>query len=264
MILFPVASRPTISDLVFVQVDAEEDFGFETQGQLKLDRDNHRAGFLRRSRQLFDSVDNIDFSHFRASSNKGKKRYHPSSSKTHTRIIHGFTLIELLVVIAIIALLVSILLPSLRSARDLAMTSMCANNQRSTATSMFMYAQESNGSLPLFYTPSNALYNQRWNEVMMNLDFLPYQIPFSTGVKFITNMVKCPSAPETPNNWSNILSFGMLVPPNTAKRYETVTLEGISTYGGTADFAIFADSTDGTKTTDMQYYYIFSTWMATR
>lgn len=173
----------------------------------------------------------------------------------------GFTLIELLVVIAIIALLVSILLPSLRAAKDLAMTTVCSNNQKGTATSMCLYAQDYNGAIPLFYAPTNALYNQRWNEVMMNSEYLPYQVPFSTGVKFITNLVKCPSAPETPGNWSNILSFGMLVSPNVAKRYAYMTLEGIATFGA-ADFAIFSDSTDGTKSIDMQYYYINSAWSA--
>jgi prepilin-type N-terminal cleavage/methylation domain-containing protein/prepilin-type processing-associated H-X9-DG protein len=60
----------------------------------------------------------------------------------------GFTLIELLVVIAIIALLVSILLPSLKSARELARTTICATNMRAMQMAMTMYAQEFDGYAP--------------------------------------------------------------------------------------------------------------------
>lgn len=42
----------------------------------------------------------------------------------------GFTLIELLVVISIVSLLMAILLPALKKARDAARTSMCLSNQR--------------------------------------------------------------------------------------------------------------------------------------
>ena len=57
----------------------------------------------------------------------------------------GFTLIELLVVVAIIALLVSILLPSLQQARELARRAVCAANSHQIAMAQVMYAQDNNG-----------------------------------------------------------------------------------------------------------------------
>jgi len=62
----------------------------------------------------------------------------------------GFTLIELLVVVAIIALLVSILVPSLNKARELAKSALCQSNLRSIGTAFHVYANDHNGTLPLF------------------------------------------------------------------------------------------------------------------
>ncbi len=66
----------------------------------------------------------------------------------HCNVSRGFTLIELLVVIAIIALLVSILLPSLQRAKSLAKTASCLSNMRNIGTGLAMYVTEFNGIIP--------------------------------------------------------------------------------------------------------------------
>ena len=66
----------------------------------------------------------------------------------------AFTLIELLVVVAIIALLISILLPSLSRAREQARTVKCAANLRQFAFADIMYADEYDG----WYVPINSDY----------------------------------------------------------------------------------------------------------
>jgi prepilin-type N-terminal cleavage/methylation domain-containing protein len=61
---------------------------------------------------------------------------------------HGFTLVELLVVVGIIAVLVSILMPSLGRAREAANQTKCLSNLRQLGTAFIMYANENQGKFP--------------------------------------------------------------------------------------------------------------------
>lgn len=70
------------------------------------------------------------------------------------KIQKGFTLIELLVVISIIALLLSILTPSLQMAKEHARRMLCSTNLKTFGTAMYLYSEEYNDKMI-----PNASYN---------------------------------------------------------------------------------------------------------
>jgi len=72
------------------------------------------------------------------------------------KFLTGFTLIELLVVIAVIALLLAILMPSLRKARQVAQRIGCQSNLKQIAVAWNMYLDENDGQ---FYQGRNANLN---------------------------------------------------------------------------------------------------------
>ncbi len=76
----------------------------------------------------------------------------PFGQRSTTRRQSGFTLIELLVVVAIIALLISILLPSLSKAREQARTTLCLSRLGQFGKAFMIYAEDYDEGYPFIST----------------------------------------------------------------------------------------------------------------
>jgi len=138
----------------------------------------------------------------------------------------GFTLIELLVVVSIIALLLAILLPSLRAAKDQAKTVKCLANLHAIHLAMVCYAQENRGFLPPFDTyggwgfrcapgrkTSNSVYPETQGvQAVLQSGYGPGEVMGNGLRRFVqgkpvylagdSNVWVCPSNPG-PAEWAN-------------------------------------------------------------
>ncbi len=82
-----------------------------------------------------------------------------------------FTLIELLIVIAIIAILASLLLPALNSARDKARDLSCVNNLKQIGTYMTMYVDINQNKFPKYNGNWGGGYDGhgKWQDVLYRM-----------------------------------------------------------------------------------------------
>jgi len=147
----------------------------------------------------------------------------------------GFTLVELLVVIGIIALLISILLPSLNRARETANRVKCASNLRQIGQAILLYSNDSKGPYPRTIYIVNSAPNDTGKSTGLSqvtdpfsssgvgsggqgINNVPVALFLLMRTEDITSGVfVCPSSNATPDNFgggsnvvANFVDFGTI------------------------------------------------------
>lgn len=141
------------------------------------------------------------------------------------RVRAGFTLIELLVVIAIISLLVSILLPSLTKAKELAQAVVCANNIRNLGSANIQYASDNNGSFTKRYPYDPARKSPWFNLLYNSVDHKFMQTYLGFGCKTSQlnqpgHMLDCPNHeayPASPDYYIEDYCYNLQCAPDFSK-----------------------------------------------
>jgi prepilin-type N-terminal cleavage/methylation domain-containing protein len=148
----------------------------------------------------------------------------------------GFTLVELLVVIGIIALLMSILLPTLGSVRERANAIKCGSNLRQVGLAFVMYTQENRGFMPdrnasRSYLPAGRISDWiYWQEgrALEDSNVLRY-----LGVGKNPDLLRCPSDDWSVRNLNgNAASVGAYTFSYTANVFIMTNEQIPSTYNG--------------------------------
>jgi prepilin-type N-terminal cleavage/methylation domain-containing protein len=121
------------------------------------------------------------------------------------RRFRAFTLVELLVVIGIIAVLISILLPTLSRARESARRTQCLSNLRQLHTALLLYANFNKDAVPLGYWRDEKQYNYAlWQKGDKG--------PILLGLVYRANLLKSPRAFYCPSQADPFFQFD--VPQN--------------------------------------------------
>src|SRR5436190_1949441 len=105
----------------------------------------------------------------------------------------GFTLVELLIVIGIIAVLISILLPTVAKAREAAKRTSCLSNLRQIHLGATLYANRNHDYVPIGYRTASKQFNSMVYSTTAGEKWVLFGLLFQDGSLNERQVLYCPS-----------------------------------------------------------------------
>jgi prepilin-type N-terminal cleavage/methylation domain-containing protein/prepilin-type processing-associated H-X9-DG protein len=167
----------------------------------------------------------------------------PSHGEGRRPVRAAFTLIELLVVIAIIAILASMLLPALGSARQQANKIACNNALHQIGVGIFLYAGDYGSRAPYAVRDEGAANQSTWDGLLQDYVGSKAASKTTTGTELKNNLFRCPVDKSEKTGGYAPRSYSMIVtqkgvdqpgstPEGTYSCYQSVNLDKVKRPAG--------------------------------